>query len=93
MTSYKGILKTSSSVAKTSEPKHVVFRTVLVREYPFILGDNPAVRSGAPLTIDWDYEAEETYDIDMYEYMRKGKRRHRKKLVLNVRKRAKLYVQ
>ena len=36
-----------------SKGKRVRFSTVEVREYPMILGDNPAVRCGPSITIDW----------------------------------------
>ena len=54
------------------------------------LGDNPCVRQGAPLAIDWNYCDEEVQDFDMYEYIRKQSRRNRKKLILNVQKRAQI---
>lgn len=52
----------------------VSFDTVEVREYPIILGDNPAVSEGPPLTIDWDYDNVDEFSLDEYETTRPQRR-------------------
>lgn len=60
-----------------SEPGQltVTFDKVMIRDYPITIGDNPTVSDGAPLTIGWDYFAEEEIIIDKYEEEREGDRR------------------
>jgi len=53
----------------------VSFQNLTMREYPIILGDNPAGTVGPPLSIDWDYiEPEMTISIDEYEKYRPPRR-------------------
>jgi len=48
-----------------------------------ILGDHPGTKQGLPVTIDWHHQSIEDYDVDMYEFMRKGDHsRSRKKFQL-----------
>lgn len=47
------------------------YKSVTIREYAFIPGDNPSVSKGVPLTIDWDHQWEGTFDLDAYEHGRK----------------------
>ena len=42
-----------------------------VYEFPMMLGDNPSVSDGPPLTIDWKHTNEHVFDIDYFEYMRR----------------------
>lgn len=88
----RSILKdpSSNNVSSTAIWKKVCFDDVHIREYGFILGDNPAVSKGAPLQIDWDYHNEDVIDVDIFEHCREPVRRHRKKIVLSARKRAKI---
>ena len=55
--------------AEESDSLRVGFDKISFRNYPRIIGDNPAVSSGVPLTFDWDYKENqnEEYDIDYYE--------------------------
>jgi hypothetical protein len=50
-----------------NKPLTVTFTDVEIRSHPIILGDNPAVSSGPPLTIDWDPSAVSVCAIDDYE--------------------------
>jgi len=88
----RSILKDPNSINLSSSAiwKKVCFDDVHIREYGFILGDNPAVSKGAPLQIDWDYHNEDVIDVDIFEHCREPVRRHRKKIVLSGRKRAKI---
>ena len=45
----------------------VRFSTVHVREYNVCLGDNPSVAQGAPISLDWHYTKEVSYELDEYE--------------------------
>ena len=66
----------SGEGASTSVPnaevqgRTVSFSTLAMREYPIIVGQNPAVMLGAPLTIDWTYGGEVTCSVDDYEKTR-----------------------
>lgn len=46
-----------------------------------ILGDNPAVTSGAPVTIDWHPQGERVFSVDSYEQCKPARRRRRKLLI------------
>ena len=51
----------------------VAFSSVEIKVYPYILGDNPSVSKGSPLTIDWEPMAVQVYDsVDAYETARGG---------------------
>mmetsp|Transcript_32209 Transcript_32209/g.78550 ORF Transcript_32209/g.78550 Transcript_32209/m.78550 type:complete len:271 (-) Transcript_32209:1328-2140(-) len=59
----------------------VEFGSIVITEFPIILGDNPAVTSGAPVTIDWVAQAESAFSVDMYEEIKPARRRRRKLLI------------
>jgi hypothetical protein len=67
----------------------VSFGDIEIREYPYVLGDNPACSSGAPLTIGWKAQQAYTLDVDVYEFSRKGERK-RKTPKVSVQKRAQI---
>lgn len=49
-----------------------------------ILGDNPAVTSGAPIAIDWRHQSKEIVGVEQYEYLRRSRpKRTRKALVMS----------
>ena len=77
---------------RSSLPKKGVhFSTIHVREHPIILGDNPAVSSGAPIQIDWDAQCDAIHHIDYYELIRLQERRtQRKEFLLPVGVRARM---
>lgn len=52
----------------------VSFDSIQIREYPIIMGANPAVSQGPPLTIDWEHQDEENWDVDEYEKTRPERR-------------------
>jgi len=47
--------------------KSVKFSQVQVREFGIILGDNPSVTNGPPITLDWDVQEMYSYDVDSNE--------------------------
>jgi hypothetical protein len=64
----------------------VQFSTITVREYPIMMGDNPAVSDGPPLTIDWEYNELPYLDVEAFESVRRS-RRTGKSLVLSRKRR------
>eukprot|EP00562_Extubocellulus_spinifer_P017495 CAMPEP_0178605256 /NCGR_PEP_ID=MMETSP0697-20121206/36472_1 /TAXON_ID=265572 /ORGANISM="Extubocellulus spinifer, Strain CCMP396" /LENGTH=566 /DNA_ID=CAMNT_0020243665 /DNA_START=88 /DNA_END=1789 /DNA_ORIENTATION=+ len=56
------------SNSKPTKRNHVGFSTIEVREYSRTLGDNPAVTSGPPVTIEWEYNSATRTVIAVDEY-------------------------
>jgi len=82
--------KTCLKKAKQKAPitaKAVRFGSIVITEFPIILGDNPAVTAGAPVTIDWNPQDEHRHSVTAYEQC-KPKRRRRRKLLISVSNRA-----
>lgn len=52
----------------------VQFSKITIREYPPIVGDNPASHKGPPLSIDWEHQSEITVTVDHYEQHRPERR-------------------
>ena len=57
-----------------AEKLEVSFSTVEVREYPMILGDNPAVSEGPPMEIGWTHHDEQLWNFDVFEKTRPQRR-------------------
>lgn len=55
---------TRDSSLMTPHKKSVRFSNVVVREYPMILGDNPSVSHGPPVTISWKHSAEHLLELE-----------------------------
>lgn len=70
-------------VVKKSPPRSVTFGTNEIREYPRALGDNPAVTSGPPLTIEWDHDPQAlvVVQVDAYEKSKPFRRNKTQMLV------------
>ena len=51
----------------TPNPRHIRWTTVEIREYAIMLGDNPSVSRGVPLTMDWTPLSSISLDLDAYE--------------------------
>ena len=85
MTTTKSILKAESdSVATGGSSKELCWGDCVFYEFPNILGDNPAVSDGAPLSIGWKHESESVVAVDYYEFLRQNRpRRRRKELVMS----------
>lgn len=74
--------------------KNVSFSEITIQEYPIELGDHPSCSSGAPIQIGWEPQAVFKRNLDLYEYMREGERRHgRKQLSIPVKRRSKLLIE
>eukprot|EP00527_Entomoneis_sp_CCMP2396_P001442 CAMPEP_0198141276 /NCGR_PEP_ID=MMETSP1443-20131203/4315_1 /TAXON_ID=186043 /ORGANISM="Entomoneis sp., Strain CCMP2396" /LENGTH=158 /DNA_ID=CAMNT_0043803979 /DNA_START=41 /DNA_END=517 /DNA_ORIENTATION=+ len=79
----QSILKHDNCSQSTSD-KEVCWGDIALYEFPSIMGDNPGVSSGAPLTIGWKHSKTEQISIEYYEYLRRSNpRRTRKQLVQN----------
>lgn len=50
------------------------FGTVQVYEFPIVVGDNPEVSKGCPVTIDWEPKTTSEVEVNKYEY-HKARRR------------------
>jgi hypothetical protein len=48
----------------------VSFSQIKIREYPIIVGDNPSIITGVPITIDWEFVHEVDFSVDDYEAAR-----------------------
>lgn len=83
----KGILKSTSSITTNSggsssglyfsssnqiRESRLSFSAIRVREYPVLIGDNPSVGQGVPLTIGWEAEREESYPLEDFESKHKA---------------------
>jgi hypothetical protein len=62
-----------SYASQHSNRSNVSFQTVMVREYPRCIGDNPSVSSGPPLSIEWEPQKFEEISIDDFEESRASK--------------------
>lgn len=63
-----------SDLSKVEDNLSVSFRNISIREYPMIVGDNPSVSSGPPLTIAWDFDELGTIPLEEYENHRPARR-------------------
>lgn len=70
----------------TSRKSAVQFSEELtIREYPIIVGDNPAVTKGVPLTIDWEHVSSHSIPLAEYETRRQNKHRPPTRLAVSQR--------
>ena len=79
----------TSSTSSSTNTNNVKFHDIEFLEFNYILGDNPAVSSGAPVALGNDLKTRYNVEIDYFEKNR-GKRKNRKKLALPVTTRAQL---
>ena len=66
----------------SKKKKRVEFDSIILRNYSIIVGDNPSVSYGPPLSLSWDYVEYAPVDVDDYERNR-GDRRNVRQMVLN----------
>ena len=93
----KSILKLSTS--KNEEQKiesrerySVRFKTIEVREYERVVGDNPSCSKGPPISIGWGYFMHRHYSINDYEHLVRGPRRTKKEFHLAADRRTHLLI-
>ena len=65
----------NSCLDKSNGEKSVRFSSVDIRDYSLCLGDNPSVSRGVPISLDWDYDIEQSYELESYECNRCEDRR------------------
>lgn len=78
------------AVKEKRKKKCVGFDSVVIYEFPLILGENPSVSSGAPTMIDWKCQNVLEMNFEYYEKFyapSQGKKRHRKELAIPCRER------
>ncbi|KAG7342837.1 hypothetical protein IV203_020781 [Nitzschia inconspicua] len=80
---------TSKGNTDLERPSLVQFSTVEIRNYRMVLGDNPSVTSGVPVTLDWLYDECMVCDVSDYEDSRPP-RRDRAQMMLPAEYRARL---
>lgn len=73
----KTILKQGES--HQTSTKEVCFGDLTFYEFHSIMGDNPAVSDGSPLTLDWKHESQTTLPIDIHEFVKQSRPRRRRK--------------
>jgi hypothetical protein len=81
MTAGKSAMKTCER--DSGKRRGVCWGEIVILEFPNILGDNPGVSDGVPITIGWKHNSKNTVDIDYYEFLRQSHpRRKRKELAM-----------
>lgn len=63
--------------AKSPRKGKIRWGTVVVRDYPMILGDNPCCSCGPPVCLDWEYQEYPPLAVDDYEGHRPPRRTFR----------------
>lgn len=64
--------------------KKVTFDALEVREYPIVIGDNPSCEEGPPLTIDWAFDPNTHFVIEIAQFeLMRGERRCAEELKLD----------
>ena len=57
----------------SNDSKSVQFSIIEIRDYSLCLGDHPDVNRGAPVSLDWEYKSEQSFDLKEYEQITFGK--------------------
>ena len=70
------ITRSESDSPRIAPRKSVRFSSVVIREYPMILGDHPEVSGGPPVTIDWCHNLERCLSVEEYDQLTNSKPRH-----------------
>ena len=82
-------LSTLRESASEFKPK-VHFSQVHIREHPIIVGDNPSVIKGVPLSIAWEHVSAFSMSVDKYESLRGDFRREMQAMKMEPRHRSNL---
>ena len=82
---------TVSDRAPSRKRSTVSFSKVEIIELPYTLGDNPAVSSGAPISVSWIAQKRTILDLDFFERFR-PERRNKRALQLSKDARKSMYV-
>ena len=69
----------TATIKKKSRRKKVSFDQVRIRHYPIIMGDNPSVSQGAPISMGWSYEELLSLDLDDFEESKHCRYRRRER--------------
>ena len=77
--SLNGIAPASPKLAE----KQVRFHQVEIIELPLLLGDNPSVSAGAPLTVDWVPQGRFDLTVDRYETLHRRRRYSKHDMILS----------
>ena len=64
----------TSLLSPSDSKRKVQFGTVIINEHPIIVGCNPAVSSGVPLSIDWERISQRVMSIHDFETIREPDR-------------------
>ena len=65
----------NQSLSSSTRVSKIGFGEVTVREYPIIVGENPGVVKGVPITIGWDHLDESNHSVEDYEQARASQRK------------------
>jgi len=74
-TKYDKSRSTTTTTTTGRRNSTISFTKVIIKEYPYTLGDNPGGGQGVPLTIEWEPMTTEVIDFDEYELLREKDRR------------------
>jgi hypothetical protein len=67
----KETLSMTMTTADSNSKKAVSFGLIHVREYDCVVGDNPTVRVGPPISIGWNYVQKQGVPMDDYEKIKR----------------------
>lgn len=75
---------TSNHSSSDGGGKEVRWGDITLYEFPNLLGDNPAVSEGAPLTIGWKHTSVVVVAVEYHEFMKQSQPvRRRKDLIMS----------
>mmetsp|Transcript_1397 Transcript_1397/g.2426 ORF Transcript_1397/g.2426 Transcript_1397/m.2426 type:complete len:182 (-) Transcript_1397:216-761(-) len=66
---------TCAATSKDGDRQVAFADDITIYEFPIVIGDNPAVSSGCPITIGWKCQKKDVRNLEFYEYLRRTERR------------------